>query len=115
MTLTNALRFSLAAAAVLTGSAISPKAQAADSETHSIVISYADLNLARKEGVDALRHRLVVASRDVCGGSSGDLSVSADYENCRSNALENALHDLRVAVAAAHAPSNYAVATAAPN
>ena len=114
MTSANALRLSLVAAAVLTGTAASSRAQAAGEGTPSIVVSYADLNLARREGVDALRHRLVAASRDVCGGGGG-LAVSADYEDCRSNALQNALHDLRAAVAAAKAPGNYAVAAAAPH
>ena len=115
MTISNAIRFSLVAAAVLTGTVISPKAQAADRETHTMVISYADLNLARKEGVDALRHRLVMASRDVCGGSSHDMATAADYEACRSAALEDAMHDLRQAVASVSTRSNYAVAAAGPN
>ena len=107
----NTLRLSLAAATLLAGVAAPPRAHAADRDERTIVITYADLNLARKQGVDALRHRLVMASRDVCGGSIHDMAVTADYEACRSDALQNALHDLRVAVAAANR-GNYAVASA---
>ena len=113
MNFANILRTSLAAA-TLFATVTARGARAADRDEHTIVISYADLNLARKAGVDALRHRLVMASRDVCGGNSHDMAVTADYEACRSEALQNALHDLRTAVAAANS-GNYAVASSAPN
>ena len=114
MNIANTLRVSLAASTLFAGVAAPPSAHAADRDEHTIVISYADLNLARKEGVDALRHRLLMASREVCGGSSHDMAVTADYEACRSDALQNALHDLRQAVAAANR-TDTALASAAAN
>ena len=114
MMTTNRLRFSLAAAALLVGVATSPCARAADTDDHTVVVSYADLNLTKKAGVDALRRRLLVASRKVCGESSGEVDLTSDYESCQVSAMQHAMRDLRVAVAAANT-SSYAVASVTPN
>ncbi len=113
MNITKASRVSLAAVTLLAGTALLNSTRAADTDVRTMVVTYADLNLAKKEGVDALRRRLVAASHAVCGESSGGVAFSSDDAACQAAALQDALHNLRVVVAAAN--RGYSVASVAPN
>ncbi len=106
-------RHSLLAALLLAAVATaSTSAHAADRETKSLTVNYGDLNLASKAGQEALRQRLVMASRRVCGDSSLELAESADEVACRNQALGEAMASMRTVVAAAQARSNVALASA---
>lgn len=97
-------RITLAAALIALSAAAHP-ALAADRQVDTVQVGYADLNLSSKAGVDALRHRLIAASRDVCGGEQA----------CRIAALADALRDMRRIVASVPPPHELAVASATPN
>ena len=102
------LTAALAAAALLSAAFCMPAR--AETVTQQVVVDYSDLNLNAKAGVDALRRRLVMASRSVCGDSARELSETADEVACRNEALTDALHDLRNAVASAESRSTVALA-----
>ena len=82
----------------------------ADDQTRQVVVNYSDLDLTAKAGVDALRHRLIVASRDVCGDGTRELGETADMLACREMAMHDALRDLRLAVASAETRRSVAFA-----
>ncbi len=102
------------AAAVITMSAAAAPAKAADRETQSIKVDYSDLDLSSRAGVNALRHRLVAASRDVCGEGDVRQADAPDQRACREAALQDALRDLRRVVASVPAQHDTAVASVSP-
>lgn len=61
-------------------------------ETRSVVVSYADLDLSRQAGVDTLYTRLRSASKTVCG--TRDVRIvqrRRDWDRCYDEALDNAV------------------------
>ncbi len=94
----------LAAAALV--SAPLAKPARAETVTQQVVVDYSDLNLTAKAGVDALRRRLIIASRSVCGDAGHEMTETADEVACRDAALKDALRDLRLAVASAETRHN---------
>ena len=107
------IRFPFVAAAALAALVSLPAAQAADRDSKTLEVSYSDLNLSTQAGVATLRHRLLLASRAVCGDSdSRNMGEVADMLACRDAALEESLRDMRHKVAAAARTQPYAVASA---
>lgn len=67
----------------------------AGTETRSLAVSLADLNLASTNGMRRADSRLVRASKQVCGFVNGSvLPVTDDYRNCYGSAIEGARSDL---------------------
>ena len=107
--------YSAFAAALATLSLAAVPARAAEREVQSISVDYSDLNLSSRAGVNALRHRLISASRDVCaGGDAGQAGAAADRQACREEALQDALRDLRRVVASVPAQHGTALASVLP-
>ncbi len=103
-------------AATLIALASAAPAWAADREVSTVKVEYGDLNLATSAGVNTLRHRLIVASHDVCGDSdTRQMGSEADEQACRNAALQDALRDLRRVVASAQTRSGTALASIAAN
>jgi UrcA family protein len=64
-------------------------------ETRSIAVSYADLDLNREAGVQALYQRLRLAARQACGSvETRDLAARRAWQTCRDAALANAVERL---------------------
>ncbi len=109
------MRTFLTLAALVALSAATVPAQAADDlEVHHTRVSYGDLNLRSAAGVATLRHRLSIASRNVCSDGA-EMAVTADELACRNTAMAHALSDMRQVVASAQAPQGAVVASIAPN
>ncbi|WP_420144456.1 UrcA family protein [Sphingobium sp.] len=67
----------------------------AGTETRTLAVSLADLNLASTNGMRRADSRLVRASKQVCGFVNGSvLPVTDDYRNCYGSAIEGARSDL---------------------
>ncbi|QGP79501.1 UrcA family protein [Sphingobium sp. CAP-1] len=67
----------------------------AGTETRTIAVSVADLNLASSNGMRRADSRLVRASKQVCGWVNGSiLPVTDDYRACYGTAIEGARSDL---------------------
>lgn len=67
----------------------------AGTETRSIAVSLADLNLASTNGMRRADSRLVRASRQVCGYVNGSvIPVTDDYRACYGSAIDGARNDL---------------------
>ena len=104
------------AAATLMALASAAPALAADRAVSAITVEYGDLDLSTSAGVNALRHRLVMASHGVCGESDPrQMGSAADMQACREASLQDALRDLRRVVASAQAKPGTALASNAPN
>ena len=100
-------------ALALLASAFAAPVQAADREIRTLTVDYSDLNLASPSGVATLRHRLAIASRNVCGESDGhELAVRADMLACRDAALGKATRDLSRVIANASTRHGAVVAVA---
>jgi len=78
------------AAVAMAGAVLVPTvAQANDMD--SVVVSYADLNLASAVGQRALNQRVAVAADSLCGFADGiDYSVKQAAAGCRSAAIDGA-------------------------
>jgi len=64
-------------------------------ETRSVAVSLADLNLASNNGLRRADSRLVRASKQVCGWVNGSvLPVTDDYRSCFGSAIDGARSDL---------------------
>ena len=94
------LKLTGAAAAMAVFAALALGAASADEsdapfrqvETHSIAVHYADLELTRAEGVDALRGRLTAAAKRVCGDyDRRDARARQAWQQCYDTALTVAL------------------------
>lgn len=91
----------LAVAAVLVVPTVSQA-----TETNSMRVSYADLNLASRAGEQVLQHRIAFAARVVCElEDSRQLDVANATNVCRSDAMQGAQPAYQAAVAAARHPS----------
>jgi UrcA family protein len=67
----------------------------AGTETRSVAVSVADLNLASTHGMRRADSRIVRASKQVCGFVNGSvLPVSDDYRSCFGSAIDGARSDL---------------------
>lgn len=67
----------------------------AGTETRSIAVSIADLNLASTSGLRRADSRIVRASKQVCGFVNGSvLPVTDDYRTCFGSAIDGARSDL---------------------
>jgi UrcA family protein len=62
--------------------------------SHSVVVSYADLDLADPDGARTLYARLNAAARKVCGPvpSVREHRETADYQACHARALSKAVN-----------------------
>lgn len=83
----------LAAAALATGFAT--PAFAAEDETLSVTVPYADLDIADPAGADALTARIDSAVEKVCHRPDiRDLKAMVAWEECRAEALAGAMEQL---------------------
>jgi UrcA family protein len=92
-TLNVRLSFALLSALAAIASA-SPRASAADQYiTHSVKVSFADLNLDTSQGAAALYERIQSAARKVCSPESGERPIERyrDWRACREAAVGNAV------------------------
>lgn len=86
------LKTALCIAALLAGGASPAFAQDADTR----VVRYADLDLNRAAGADALIGRISRAARSVCGDHTGrqPLQEMRPINTCRAVAMEDAIEDV---------------------
>jgi UrcA family protein len=65
-------------------------------QTRTKAVSYADLNLDHKAGLDTLYSRLESASREVCSphDSYRNWAMSRDWQACYSHAMDKAVADV---------------------
>jgi UrcA family protein len=85
-----------------------------DSETISVRVSVADLDLRQEAGAAAAHQRIRQAAALVCGGEppSGVLLQHELYRACRKTAAGNAIADLKTQMAALYGPEPAPKATA---
>ena len=69
-------------------------AQAADAQTRSQAVSYADLDLGRQAGDRALLQRINGAAKLVCGPEPRDLKDLQPYTACTRQAVNQAVADV---------------------
>jgi UrcA family protein len=94
----------LAAIAVATALLVPTVSQAA--EQTSVLVPYADLNLATGVGQQRLQRRIVYAARTVCDiADPRDLRFMQIVGECRNGAIAGAQPAFEAAVAAAQRPS----------
>lgn len=85
-------RLVTATAVALVGLSSAGIAQAADPGQTSITVTYADLDLAKPQGVDTLYARLRGAAKAACGDyDARNLREKALVRECREEALANAV------------------------
>jgi len=86
----NAIVAVLAAASLVGGT----PALAAD-ETVSVIVPFADLDIAKPAGADALTKRIDAAAEKVCDRPDiRDLKAMVAFEECKSEALAGAMEQL---------------------
>lgn len=91
-----------ALAALIAASAIVVPTVSQAEESHSVRVSYADLNLASLDGQDKLKGRINYAARYVCeDGSANNLTEMKGEFACRSDAVAGARPAFEAAVAEA--------------
>jgi len=67
----------------------------AGTETRSLAVSVADLNLASTNGMRRADSRVTRAAKQVCGFVNGSvLPVTEDYRNCFGSAIDRERSDL---------------------
>ncbi|NML10498.1 UrcA family protein [Sphingobium sp. AR-3-1] len=67
----------------------------AGTETRSLAVSVADLNLTSTNGMRRADSRVTRAAKQVCGFVNGSvLPVTEDYRNCFGSAIDGARNDL---------------------
>ncbi len=67
----------------------------AGTETRSLAVSVADLNLASTSGMRRADSRVTRAAKQVCGYVNGSvLPVTEDYRTCYGSAIDGARSDL---------------------
>lgn len=67
----------------------------AGTETRSLAVSVADLNLTSTNGMRRADSRVTRAAKQVCGYVNGSvLPVTEDYRNCFGSAIDGARSDL---------------------
>ena len=81
--------------AVLAALAASGLVAPAAAEEHSVIVSYADLNVATPAGAHALDRRIAAAVEKVCAKPElRDLKGMTAWEECKAAALADALAQL---------------------
>lgn len=100
------MRKHLLACAALTAAVLAiPSSAAKLGQAPQVTVSYADLNLTRTEGANALLDRLRTAARRVCGHGVGDVKTLRDmsrYRDCYATTMDKAVaqvDDIMVATA----------------
>jgi len=87
----------VAAAAVGVSAAATPAADAP-----SVVVHYADLNLATEQGARTLYRRIAIAAWNVCPDAANrDLRATAERLACRDQAIARAVRDVGTPLLAA--------------
>jgi UrcA family protein len=85
-------KFVTVTAVALVGFAASNAALATDVLEKHVTVTYADLDLNKPAGVDALYARLRSAARAACGDADArDLRAKAQVRECRNEALASAV------------------------
>ena len=88
----------IAAAFLLTAGAAAAESEQSAPQAK---FSYADLNLATSEGVNALYSRIQTASRKVCASyqedNQRDLGAVAGYKSCQRDAIARAVSQMNLA------------------
>jgi UrcA family protein len=103
MSRVSALTRSLPLFGALAAVALAAPAFAQESDAHTKIVHYQDLNLATPEGEAALKHRVARAAEDVCWEADGPTLDQHDhYLACRSTALSSAQPGMNAVIAAAH-------------
>jgi UrcA family protein len=64
-------------------------------EARSVTVRYEDLNLANETGQKALRARIAVAAREVCGFQDRSVKAYVEWQTCYRNAIEDAMVRVR--------------------
>ena len=84
---------SLIAALAITATSVAPAIAEPRTETVSVRVSYADLDLARIEGVKTLTARIDRAIDKACGRMGGKVSLAqtSRIKDCRTVALDKAI------------------------
>lgn len=91
-----------AVAALVVASALVVPTVTQAQETHSMRVSYADLNLGSNAGQASLQRRIAGAARIVCViEDSREMALQAATKDCRSDAIASAEPAYEAAVAAA--------------
>jgi UrcA family protein len=96
----------IAPLALLAAAMCLPLGAQADEPVESRVVSYSDLNLSTKAGLETMYARLEAAARDVCGAEPMLLELTRHkaYERCVDSTLAAAIGGARSAsLAALHA------------
>lgn len=78
-------------AAALTGYSVSARAVASAVKVRSVTVRYAELDLAKPQGVEALYIRIEGAARRVCGADSSVHLRDRMNRNCYENAIGRAV------------------------
>ena len=105
----------LAIAAVLVASALVVPTVSQAAESHSVRVSYADLNLASNRGRQVLQRRIGSAAVVVCEiEDSRELALAAATNECRFVAIADARPAYEAAVAAARHPTVEVIGAASP-
>ena len=102
-----------AALALLAAAVCLPLGAQAGEPVETRVVSYADLNLTTKAGLEAMYARLEAAAKDVCGEAPMliELARYKHYERCVDSTLASAVSSVRSAsLAALHASKRTASA-----
>jgi len=79
----------IAATAVLLCLGITPAWSAP--ETHSVTVSFRDLDLSTQAGAKALYGRIQSAARKVCGYAGADLIEQSIWRSCYRNSVSDAV------------------------
>jgi UrcA family protein len=90
------LRVAALAAGIVAASAAGVSAAATSAvDAPSVVVHYADLDLATPQGAQALYRRIAAAAWRVCPNTDQrDLAAVAQNRNCREEAIARAVHDV---------------------
>lgn len=95
------LKFIICAGAVFVLSSTATRAE--DRVTANVVVSYADLDLSREAGAEAMLHRITTAAREACGVAPDirEMQQRSDYDACVHQATSNAIDNLHAPLVAA--------------
>ena len=108
MSRVSVLTHSLPAVVALAAAALAAPAFAQESDVHTKIVHYGDLNVATPEGEAALKHRVARAADDVCWEADGPTIDRHDqYLACRSTAMASAQPTMNAVIASAHSPHRY--------
>ena len=80
----------IAATAVLLCLGITP-AWSASPDTHSVTVSFRDLDLSTQQGARTLYGRIQSAARQVCGHAGADLIEQSIWRSCYRNTVSDAV------------------------